>query len=159
MLVWGFGVNSSSLKWMWELEYLDVLNEGGLSYIYSLNHHIVVANFLPTADGPRSWPGQSAPTHQRLKSQQSTITAISMAISSLNMSSDVRWSSRGRFGRAPRTVCEDAKNEFYRTQHLWVFLVFNVRTVRARGPGGRSLVLDGALLSFEWSVVEMWFST
>jgi hypothetical protein len=25
------------------------------------NHFVVVVHFLPTTDGPRSWPGQSAP--------------------------------------------------------------------------------------------------
>jgi hypothetical protein len=37
----------------------------------------------------------------------------------------------GRSGRAPRTVREDAKNTFYRTRHLRVFLIFTDRTVRA----------------------------
>jgi hypothetical protein len=41
--------------------------------------------------------------------------------------------SRGRSGRAPRTVREDAKNTFYRTRHLRVFLVFTDRTIRALG--------------------------
>jgi hypothetical protein len=54
------------------------------------NHFLVVAYFLPTADGPRSWPERSAPAHQRLKSQRLSIIAISTAISALNASSDVR---------------------------------------------------------------------
>jgi hypothetical protein len=44
------------------------------------NHFLVVASFLPTADGPRPWSGRSAPPHQRLKSQRSAVTVISMAI-------------------------------------------------------------------------------
>jgi hypothetical protein len=32
------------------------------------NHFLVVAHFLPTTDGLRSWPGRSALAHQRLKS-------------------------------------------------------------------------------------------
>jgi hypothetical protein len=40
------------------------------------NHFLVVALFLSTADGPR-------PAHQRLKSQRSAVTAISMAIEHL----------------------------------------------------------------------------
>jgi hypothetical protein len=44
------------------------------------NHFLVVAPFLPTVDDPRSWFGWSAPAHQRLKSQRSTVTTISMAI-------------------------------------------------------------------------------
>jgi hypothetical protein len=47
------------------------------------NHFLVVAPFLPTADGPRPWFGRSDPTHQRLKSQQSAVTAISTAIEHL----------------------------------------------------------------------------
>jgi hypothetical protein len=43
------------------------------------NHFLVVAPFLPTADGPRPWSGRSAPAHQRLKSQRTAVTAISMA--------------------------------------------------------------------------------
>jgi hypothetical protein len=38
--------------------------------------------------------------------------AISTATSTFNVSSDVRQSSRGRFGRAPRTVREDDKMHF-----------------------------------------------
>jgi hypothetical protein len=61
----------------------------GIVFI-ATNHFLVVASFLPTADGPRSWFGRPAPAHQQLKSQLSAVTAISTAISALNMSSDVR---------------------------------------------------------------------
>jgi hypothetical protein len=44
------------------------------------NHFLVVAPFLPTADGPRPWSGRSAPTHQPLKSQRSAVMVISTAI-------------------------------------------------------------------------------
>jgi hypothetical protein len=54
------------------------------------NHFLVVALVLPTADGPRPWSGRSAPAHQWLKSQRSTITVISMATGAFNVSSDVR---------------------------------------------------------------------
>jgi hypothetical protein len=47
------------------------------------NHFLAVAPFLSTADGPRPWSGQSAPAHQRLKSQWSAVTAISTAIKHL----------------------------------------------------------------------------
>jgi hypothetical protein len=47
------------------------------------NHFLAVAPFLPTADGPCPWSGRSDPTHQRLKSQQSTVMTISMAIEHL----------------------------------------------------------------------------
>jgi hypothetical protein len=52
------------------------------------NHFLVVAFFLPSADGPRPWSGRSAPVHQRLKSQRSAVTAILMATSAFNVSSD-----------------------------------------------------------------------
>jgi hypothetical protein len=51
----------------------------GVVFIAS-KHFLSVAPFLPTADGPRPWSGRSARAHQRLKSQQTTVTAISMAI-------------------------------------------------------------------------------
>jgi hypothetical protein len=44
------------------------------------DHFLVVAPFLPTADGPRPWFERSAPAHQRLKLQRSAVTAISTAI-------------------------------------------------------------------------------
>jgi hypothetical protein len=47
----------------------------GVVFIAS-NHFLAVAPFLPTADGLRPWSGRSAPTHQRLKSQRSAVTAI-----------------------------------------------------------------------------------
>jgi hypothetical protein len=51
----------------------------GLVFI-APNHFLVVAPFLPTADGSRPWSGRSAPAHQQLKSQRSAVTAISTAI-------------------------------------------------------------------------------
>jgi hypothetical protein len=95
------------------------------------NHFLAVAPFLPTANGPRSWSGWSAPAHQRLKSQRLAATTISTATLHLMCRQMSDKGSRGRFGRAPRTVREDAKNTFYRTRHLQVFLVFTDRTVHA----------------------------
>jgi hypothetical protein len=77
------------------------------------NHFIAIAPFLPTADGPRPWSGRSAPAHQRLKSQRSAVTAISTATSHLMRRQMSDKGSRGRSGRAPRTVREDTKNTFY----------------------------------------------
>jgi hypothetical protein len=51
----------------------------GVVFIAS-NHFLAVAPFLSSVDGPRSWSGRSAPAHQRLKSQLSAVTTISMAI-------------------------------------------------------------------------------
>jgi hypothetical protein len=41
------------------------------------NHFLAVVSFLPTANGLCPLPGRSAPAHQRLKTQQSAVTAIS----------------------------------------------------------------------------------
>jgi hypothetical protein len=54
-----------------------------------------------------------------------------MAISALNASLDVRQSSHGRSGRAPRTVREDAKMHFTKPITFGFFWFFNERTVRA----------------------------
>jgi hypothetical protein len=72
------------------------------------NHFLAVAPFLPTADGPRPWSRRSASAHQRLKSQWSAVTAISTAILHLMCRQMSDKGSRGRSGRAPRTVREDA---------------------------------------------------
>jgi hypothetical protein len=72
------------------------------------NHFLDVAPFLPTVDGPRPWSGRSAPAHQRLKSQRSTVTAISTAIKHLMRRQMSDKGSRGWSVRAPWTVREDA---------------------------------------------------
>jgi hypothetical protein len=72
------------------MECLDKVNGGGWDVFIATNPFLAVAHFLQTADGPRSWPGWSAPAHQRLKSQQSAVTAISTATSAFNVSSDIR---------------------------------------------------------------------
>jgi hypothetical protein len=103
------------------------------------NHFLNVAPFLSTAGSPRSWSGRSAPVHHRLESQRSAVTAISTTTSALNVSSDIRQCSRGWSSCAPWTVREDAKNSFYRTRHLQVFLDFS--TVGRSAPeAGRSVL-------------------
>jgi hypothetical protein len=47
----------------------------GVVFIAS-NHFLAIAPFLLTVDGPRPWSGRFAPAHQRLKLQQSAVTAI-----------------------------------------------------------------------------------
>jgi hypothetical protein len=61
------------------LECLGEVNGGGWGCIYSPNHFLAIAPFLPTADGPRPWSGRFAPTHQRLQSQRSAVMTISTA--------------------------------------------------------------------------------
>jgi hypothetical protein len=69
---------------------LNVVNGGGWACIYShqpLSSHCP----LPANRGrPCSWLRRSTPAHQRLKSQWPAITVISMVISALNVSSDIR---------------------------------------------------------------------
>jgi hypothetical protein len=59
--------------WMFWMEVVGVV-------FIATNHFLVIAPILPTTDGPCPWFGRSAPTHQRLKTQRSAVTAISMAI-------------------------------------------------------------------------------
>jgi hypothetical protein len=73
--------------------------------------------------------------------------------SALNASLDVKQSNHGRSGHAPGTVREDAKNVFYRTRHLRVFLVFQRPNGLRLRPDGSSLVPNGARFSFGQSVV------
>jgi hypothetical protein len=115
----------------------------------ALNHFLAVAPFLPTADGPHPWSGQSAPC----TSTAEIATVSSNGYFALNVPSDVRYRSRGRSGRAPRTVHEDAYNSFYQTRYLRVFLVFHRPDgLRLRQDGPR-LVSDGARFFIGRSVV------
>jgi hypothetical protein len=59
------------------------MNGGGWSCIYS--HQL-----LPSRCQLSATRGQAALAHQRLKLQRSAVTTISMAISALNVSSDVK---------------------------------------------------------------------
>jgi hypothetical protein len=80
------------------------VNGGGWGCIYSHQPLPSRCSILPTADGPPAWTGRSAPVDQRLKTQRSAVTAI-LHLMRRQMSDK---SSRGRSGRAPRTVREDA---------------------------------------------------
>jgi hypothetical protein len=62
----------------------------------------------PQVQMVRLWSGRSAPAGQRLKTQRSAVTAISTAILHLMRRQMSDKGSRGRFGRAPQTVREDA---------------------------------------------------
>jgi hypothetical protein len=84
------------------------VNGGGWGCIYSHQPLPSRCSILPTADGPPAWSGRSAPVDQRLKTQRSAVTAISTAILHLMCRQMSDKASRGRSGRAPRTVREDA---------------------------------------------------
>jgi hypothetical protein len=94
----------------------------GVGFI-ATNYFLAVAFFRVTADGPRPWSERSAPVHQRLKSQRSAVTAISTAISALNVSLDVRLSSRGRSARM-------LKMHFTEPVTFGFFWFYNDSTVR-----------------------------
>jgi hypothetical protein len=113
------------------LDCLVEVNGGGWGCIYS-------PQSLPSHCSISADRGRSAPLVQTVRPCTSTarITTVSSngyinGYYGLNASSDVRYRSCGRSGRAPQTVHEDAYNSFYRTRHLRVFLVFTDRTVRA----------------------------
>jgi hypothetical protein len=101
----------------------------GVVFIAS-NHFLVIAPFLSIADGPRSWSERSAHAHQRLKSQRSAITAISMAIMHLmhrQMSNKaVADGPAVHPGRSARTL----KMNFTEPVTFGFFKFYNDRTVR-----------------------------
>ena len=83
-----------------------MLNGGGWGCIYSHQPLPSRWTILLSADGPRARSGRSAPVDQRLKMQRSAVTAISTAILHLMRRQMSDRASRGRSGRAPRTVRE-----------------------------------------------------
>ena len=83
---------------------MDVLNGGGWGCIYSHQPLPSRCSILLTADGLPAWSGRSALVDQRLKTQRSAVTAI-LHLMRRQMSDRP---SRGRSGRAPRTVREAA---------------------------------------------------
>ena len=91
---------------------MDEVNGGGWGCIYS--HQPLPSRWaiLPSADGPPSWCGRSAPVDQRLKTQRSAVTAISTAILHLMRRQMSDRASRGRSARLARTVREAAKIHF-----------------------------------------------
>ena len=87
---------------------MGVVNGGGWGCIYSHQPLPSRCSILLSADGPRARSGRSAPVDQRLKMQRSAVTAISTAILHLMRRQMSDKASRGRSGRAPRTVREAA---------------------------------------------------
>jgi hypothetical protein len=87
---------------------LDLVNGGGWGCIYSHQPLPSRCPILLSADGPRARSERSAPIDQRLKMQRSAVTAISTAILHLMRRQLSDKASRGRSGRALRTVRETA---------------------------------------------------
>jgi hypothetical protein len=102
----------------------------GVVFIAS-NHFLAVALFLPAADSPRPWSARFAPAHQRLKSQRSAVTTISMAIEHLmcrQMSGKaVVDDPVVHPGRSVRTL----KMNYTEPVTFEVFWFYNDRSVRA----------------------------
>jgi hypothetical protein len=122
------------------------MNGGGWGCIYSHQPLPSRCSFLPTADGPRPWSGRSAPVDQRLKTQRSVVTAISTAILHLMRRQMSNKGSRGRSGRAPWTVREDAINHF--TEPVTFGFFGSSPTGRSLPEAGQSArVLGRCLLS------------
>jgi hypothetical protein len=107
-------------------------------------------SILPTADGPPAWTGQSAPAYQRLKTQRSAVTAISTTILHLMRRHMSDKGSRGRSGRAPRTVREDAIIHF--TEPVTFGFFGSSPTGRSAPEAGRSVRCLGRCLLFHRTV-------
>jgi hypothetical protein len=126
------------------------VNGGGWGCIYSHQPLPSRCSFLPTADGPRPWSGRSAPADQRLKTQRSAVTAISTAILHLMRRQMSDKGSRGRSGRAPRTVREDAIIHF--TEPVTFGFFGSSPTGRFAPEAGRSARGLGRCLLFHRTV-------
>jgi hypothetical protein len=121
-------------EWSAWVKWMEVV---GVVFIAS-NHFLVVVPFLSIADGTRPWSGQSAPTYQRLKSQRSAVTAISMGTEHLmcrQMSGKaVADDPVVHPGRSVRTLkmnyTEPVTFGFFWFYNDWTFRAW-VRTVRA----------------------------
>jgi hypothetical protein len=127
------------------------VNGGGWDCIYSHQPLPSRCSILPTADGPPVWSGRSVPVDQRLKTQRSAVTAI-LHLMYRQMSDKA---SRGRSGRAPRTVREDAIIHFSEPVTFGFF--GSSPTGRSAPEAGRSARGHGrSLLFLGRSVVQTW---
>ena len=129
---------------------MDEVNGGGWGCIYS--HQPLPSRWaiLLSADGPPSWCGRSVPVDQRLKTQRSAVTAISTAILHLMRCQMSDKASRGRSGRAPRTVHEDAIINFFEPVTFGFF--GSLPTGRSAPEAGRSALGLGRCLLFHRTV-------
>jgi hypothetical protein len=125
---------------------LGEVNGGGWGCIYSHQPLPSRYSILLSADGPPARSGRSAPVDQRLKMQRSAVTAISTAILHLMRRQMSDRPSRGRSGRAPRTVREAAI--IHSSEPVTFGFFGSLPTGRSeRGP-------DGPRLSSGWSIVQ-----
>jgi hypothetical protein len=129
---------------------LGDLNGGGWGCIYSHQPLPSRCSILPTADDPLAWTGRSAPADQRLKTQWSAVTAISTAILHLMRRQMSDKGSRRRFGRAPRTVREDAIIHF--TEPVTFGFFGSLPTGRSAPEAERSARRLGRCLLFHRTV-------
>jgi hypothetical protein len=125
---------------------LGRVNGGGWGCIYSHQPLPSRYSILLSADGPPARSGRSAPVDQRLKMQRSAVTSISTAILHLMCRQMSDRPSRGRSGRAPRTVREAAI--IHSSEPVTFGFFGSLPTGRSeRGP-------DGPRLSSGWSIVQ-----
>jgi hypothetical protein len=122
------------------------VNGGGWGCIYSHQPLPSRCSILPTADGPPAWSGRSAPVDQRLKTQRSAVTAI-LHLMCRQMSDKA---SRGRSGRAPRMVREDAIIHF--SEPVTFGFLGSSPTERFAPEAGWSARGLGRSLLFLWTV-------
>jgi hypothetical protein len=129
------------------------VNGGGWGCIYSHQPLPSRCSILPTADGPPAWSGRSAPVDQRLETQRSAVTAISSAILHLMRRQMSDKASRGRSGRAPRTVRAAAIIHFSNLSPSG-FSVSHLPDGPRLRPDGPREGSDGPCFSSGQSVVE-----
>ena len=122
------------------------MNGGGWGCIYSHQPLPSRCTFLLSADGPQARSGRSAPVDQRLKMQRSAVTAI-LHLMRRQMSDRA---SRGRSGRAPRTVRETAIIHFSEPVTFGFF--GSLPTGRSAPEAGRSARGHRRSLLFLWMV-------
>jgi hypothetical protein len=120
----------------------------GVVFIAS-NHFLVIAPFLPTADGPRPWSGRSAPAHQRLKSQRSAVTTIEHLMRRQMSDKAVADGPVVHPEPSARTL----KMHFTEPITFRFFLVFHRPDGPRLRPDGPRLVSDGAHFSIGRSIV------
>jgi hypothetical protein len=91
------------------------------------NHFLAIVPFLPTADGPRSLSGWSAPANQRMESQRLAVTAIVHLMCCQMLDKVVADGPAVQPGRSVRTL----KMHFIEPVTFEFFWFFNNQTVRA----------------------------
>jgi hypothetical protein len=138
-------IASSCIECAW-VECLDEVNGGGWGYIY--NHQPLPSRCSFSSDRGRS---VSLVRTVRPYTSMAEIATVS-GNGYINIYKCIKCVVRCQTEQL-RTVREDAKNTFYWTCHLPVFLVFQRPDDPRLRPDGPRLVSDGARFSFGQSEV------